>query len=619
MTAIFEVELPDGNILEIEAPANTPPAQIKARANAYLSQSKAPKAKAPVEKYNPTAGMSNYEKAMAGAGSAVVNTGMGLKQAGLSLGNKLGLVDDSTVADYQSQVDEERQLQAPLMDTGAGMAGNFGGNVALGLAGGTALAPLKAAQGAGWLARGGVAAGNGAIGGAALAATQPVISGETRLGNIAEGAKWGAAGGAAGQIIGSGANRLAKGASDKISPMARELYEKARAAGIDVLPHQLSDSRVIKWLASVTKDIPFTGAASANARQVDQFTRAVSRSIGQNTDEISPNALDNAKNVIGKMYDDAFSGTTVKIDGKAATEYQALRNSLGSRLTTDQQRQFDALMQRVGSNIKSGKLDGKVYQELRKELKAVQSENPNAYGNVVKQFQTIFDGAASRSLPAEKIGLRKTADRLYRNKKVVDKAMTRADTMDVKTATEGKVNPATFKSAQGSKYKPTPEIDTLGRIGQMIKDPAPNSGTMPRQLIGAGLLGAGGAASPLGILGGLGLGASVGRIVNSPMAGRYIAEGAPKAIQGVARQVEQKAPGLLAPMAAGSAVMAAPIMTPEQFDQKLRDDLQAGRLNKKQAATQLDAYLQTLSRRNGIEAVRDIYSRFPEWSNVMDN
>lgn len=47
MTAIFEVELPDGNILEIEAPANTPPAQIKARANAYLAQSKAPKAKAP--------------------------------------------------------------------------------------------------------------------------------------------------------------------------------------------------------------------------------------------------------------------------------------------------------------------------------------------------------------------------------------------------------------------------------------------------------------------------------------------------------------------------------------------------------------------------------------------
>lgn len=42
MTAIFEVELPDGKILEIEAPANTPPAQIKAKASAYIAQSKAP-------------------------------------------------------------------------------------------------------------------------------------------------------------------------------------------------------------------------------------------------------------------------------------------------------------------------------------------------------------------------------------------------------------------------------------------------------------------------------------------------------------------------------------------------------------------------------------------------
>jgi len=65
--------------------------------------------------------------------------------------------------------------------------------------------------------------------------------------------------------------------------------------------------------------------------------------------------------------------------------------------------------------------------------------------------------------------------------------------------------------------------------------------------------------------------------------------------------------------------MTAPIMTPEQFDKKLRADLQSGRVTKKQAATQLDAYLQTISRRNGVESVREIYSQFPEWSSLMNN
>lgn len=610
----IKVNLPDGSFVNF--PDGTPDDEMVSAIKRFTF-AKNPQP-AP-EQFNPTDGMSSGDRFVAGTGSALVNTGMGLKQLGLQAGNKLGFVDDSTVANYQSQIDDERKLQAPLMDTTAGTVGNIAGNVGLFAAGGSALAPFKVAQGAGWLARGGNAIANGVVGGGVLASTQPVGSGETRAGNIQQGAQYGAIGGAGGHVLGSVAGRVAKGASDKLSPMVRELYEKARAAGIDVMPHQLFDSRIVKWLASVTKDIPFTGAAKANARQVDQFTKAVSKSIGQNTDEISPQVLNNAKNVIGKMYDDAFSGTTVKIDGKAATEYQALRNGLDSRLTTEQQRQFDALMSKVGSNINNGKLDGKVYQELRKELKSIQAENPNAYGNVVKEFQSIFDGSASRSLPADKIGLRQTADRLYRNKKVVDKSMSRADTMDVKTATEGKVNPATFKSAQGSKYNPTPEIDTLGRIGQMIKDPAPNSGTMPRQLIGAGLLGAGGAASPIGVIGGLGLGATVGRVVNSPMAGRYVAEGMPKVIQGAARQIEQKLPGLLAPAMAGSAMLSAPMMSPEQFDAKLNADLKQGRISKAQAASQLDAYLQTIKGRQGIESVREIYKQFPNWSGIYDN
>ena len=152
------------------------------------------------------------------------------------------------------------------------------------------------------------------------------------------------------------------------------------------------------------------------------------------------------------------------------------------------------------------------------------------------------------------------ADQLFRNKKVADKALSRADTMDVKTATEGKVNPATLRSAVGTKFPPTKEIDTLARIGQMIKDPAPQSGTMPRQLVGAGLLAGGGAASPIGIAGGLATGSALGRLINSKMLGQYLAEGAPSELKGLARLINQAAPRALPAL----SVMGAKPLTEDE-------------------------------------------------------
>jgi len=76
--------------------------------------------------------MSGPEKFMAGVGKAVYDTGRGL-------GQLTGLVS-------ADDVKESRERDAPLMDTGAGMAGNVVGNI------GMALAPGGVVKGAGSLA-----------------------------------------------------------------------------------------------------------------------------------------------------------------------------------------------------------------------------------------------------------------------------------------------------------------------------------------------------------------------------------------------------------------------------------------------------------------------------------
>src|SRR3974390_957058 len=124
----------------------------------------------PPEVHDPTEGMTWGEKFLAGAGKGVVDVTRGI-------GQRLGLV-------AQAEIDEARKLDAPLMKTGWGRAGNVVGEAG-------ATAPLALIPGAGTLA------GATAIG-AGLGFAQPTATGESVTRNVLTGA----AGGAAGQFGG---------------------------------------------------------------------------------------------------------------------------------------------------------------------------------------------------------------------------------------------------------------------------------------------------------------------------------------------------------------------------------------------------------------------------------
>ena len=143
--------------------------------------------------YNPTNDMSGFGKFVAGYGSALPTMARGV-------GQRLGLVS-------QSDVDSAKALDAPLMATGAGTAGNVLGNIAAGVGVGAATAAsLPASVGA----MGAAAATGGALGAAQPTATGDstkvlgVNVGNAALANTLEGGGLGAGSVAAGQLIGAG-------------------------------------------------------------------------------------------------------------------------------------------------------------------------------------------------------------------------------------------------------------------------------------------------------------------------------------------------------------------------------------------------------------------------------
>ena len=184
-------------------------------------------------KYKPdqTEGMGMFEKLAAGAGKAVVDMGRGIHQMAeeseqrrsetekklwgreLNPERNAQLKQESAVRlkDLQSNIDESRKLDAPLMKTGAGITGNVAGNI---------LASIPAA----FVPGANTAVGSAAVG-SMLGAFQPTSGNESRLFNMA-------AGGAlslAGHGLGKGINKAVKSASNKVSSIERNVAEKAAA------------------------------------------------------------------------------------------------------------------------------------------------------------------------------------------------------------------------------------------------------------------------------------------------------------------------------------------------------------------------------------------------------
>lgn len=149
----------------------------------------------PFAPYDPTEGMSGYERFAAGMGKAVYDLGRGAGQI-------FGVVSDEDIK-------EARRLDAALMRTESGKWGHVAGNVA-------AAVPAAFIPGANSLV------GATAIGGV-LGALQPTVADESRLENTVTGAAFGAGGYGTGKLLG----KFVGAAGKKISNIEAKVGAKA--------------------------------------------------------------------------------------------------------------------------------------------------------------------------------------------------------------------------------------------------------------------------------------------------------------------------------------------------------------------------------------------------------
>lgn len=190
-------------------------------------------ANAPEPTYDPTEGMSMFDKVAAGFGKAIVDTGRGL-------GQFVGAVSRDDVA-------ESRKRDAALMNTGAGAAGNFGGNLAL-------MLPTVAIPGAATLR-----------GASAIGALQGLIQPSTSTGETVQNAALGGGAGAAGVAVGRALSGAAQGAKALADPFTQGGREKIAGRMIQRFADDPARVAAARGGPSVTGAVPTIAEETADA------------------------------------------------------------------------------------------------------------------------------------------------------------------------------------------------------------------------------------------------------------------------------------------------------------------------------------------------------------------
>jgi hypothetical protein len=484
----MDVELPSGVVIQ-GVPDGWNKAQLTnylvAKGKGALLASEADKAMA-----NPTKDMSGVQRFLAGAGKAYADTGRGIRQL-------TGNLD-------QQSVDESKRLDEPLMNTGAGMAGNIIGNAAL-------FAPTALVPGANTYT-------GSAIAGSLAGLLQPVASGESRGMNVATGAGAGVAGQAVGRLLG----RAIRPVASELSPEQQALASAARREGIPLSAGDATGSRPLQITESVLENLPLTSASQLAQREAQQraFTAAALKRAGIQSDSAGAQILGAQKNALGSELGSIAQRNSLDMNpvvGKLGNIVDDASRHLPPDAAAKVSTMADKILEQID---KKGVMSGTNYQGWREPLRNMASKGDET-SRYFGQLRRALDDEFKAQLQGSDAQTFTDASRKYANLKTITHAMGGAGNLPA----IGQISPAQLSSAIGNamgregKALGRGDLNELARIGQtFVKDKIPNSGTAQRQLIqsllttGAGSAIGGGAALASGNdpMKGLAIGAGIG-------------------------------------------------------------------------------------------------------------
>lgn len=418
-----------------------------------------------------------------------------LKSLDEGVGNLLGT---QTADQAAAQYDRNNALfKATAGQTTAGQIGRIGGNIlmsapVMGVAGAAAEPVVAGTLGSGaadflagrtasgLLARGGSLAANGGLQGVSAAALTSAASEQPLSQQLETGGLLGAALGPAGGLVGAGASGL-KNAVIPVTDTARAaLAQKAIAAGIPIRPGQIADSSFLKTTDNMLRQIAGSGMDEKNATQQRAFTKAVGRTFGADSDTLSPQVMQNAKDRIGDVYDTVGARTNLDLNPENGSTFLNNISDVVSRANLGPQNagRAQALVDEVLAKVKpDGTMSGKDFKTLTSRgsmLSSAAASPDREYGSVAKEIRDSLNTELEKAATPQDAAALAKANLQWKNMRTVERL--------VANSPDGQVNPALLQrpvttSFKNRAYTGAGDLGDLADIGQIFLKPTRDSGT----------------------------------------------------------------------------------------------------------------------------------------------
>lgn len=354
---------------------------------------------------DPTSGNSFLQNVAAGAGGAITDLGLGIKQRYLELAEKMGgtrpnldrEMFGTTVQEQnqktQGQVASKRELDAPLLGTAGGKTGNFIGKAA----------PATVAA----FVPGGQSLAGSVIAGGLSGLAEPTVSGESVARNGAAGMAGGALGYGVGKLIGAAGNKLIERGAEKATANSVKdaTAAAARDAGYVIPPVQTNPTIANRALEGFSGKI--ATAQSASTKNQPVTNRLVAESLGLPPGEpITKDALIVLRNEASRAYeairgagpiqadqeyDAALNGIVKKFQGASKDFPELAKNDIEGIVTSINKPAFGAdsavdaikiLRERATKAYSQGdKGTGKAYREASDAMESLIERNLEAQGS----------------------------------------------------------------------------------------------------------------------------------------------------------------------------------------------------------------------------------------------
>lgn len=548
--ATYEIDIPGKGTFRVESQGEMSEAQAYRAAVGQADM---------LRMADPTTGMSGTEKFLSGAGKALTDLYRGTRQVLTPNRPTLsGLVTGDNRSDIQREIDESRSLDAPLMNTGAGMVGNFVGNAV------PALLTMRI-PGANTYTGAGVTGGT-------MGFLQPVATGESRTLNTGGGVVTGVLGQGLGNMIG----RVFRPVRSELPAAEQKLAQEATRRGIPLTAGQQTGSRPLQIADSVMENLPFTSGPQLAIKraQQDAFNREVLKTGGISGASATPTVLAAQKQAVGGGLGDIAKRNSLDFEQGLSSRLSAIAADAAEHLPPDKAEAIAGTIKQILSgtvpaqpakSVPSAILSqrgapftqtvpavagqpmlGTVYQGWREPLRALATNNE--YGRYFGQIRSAMDDAFRSQLPGTEGQAFRDLSGQYSNIKTIADAMGGAGAVTKR----GDISPAQLESAltkrvgrEGKALGRGGDLNDLVSIGrQFVSENIPNSGTAQRQFIqslitgggGAGVGAAGAMATGNDPLKGAAVGAGVTAgglltpraiqlLMNSPAGQRYLTQG----------------------------------------------------------------------------------------------